>query len=125
MKIFVTGAMGFIGFAVASSLARAGHDVCGLTRSAEKSRRLAAAEIAPVVGDMEDVESWNHAAGLCDVLVHCAAEDSERYMALDRQTAQHLLDLKPRLFLYTSGCWLYGSTGDTAADETTPLNPPP
>jgi len=89
MRIFVTGAAGFIGFAAASSLARAGHEVSGLTRKAETAGRLAAAEIAPVIGDMADAASWMPAARACDAVIHCAAEYSERNMTLDRQAVQH------------------------------------
>ena len=129
MRIFVTGATGFIGFAVATNLARAGHKVYGLARSAEKAQRLSAAEVLPVTGDMSKPEAYLEAASRCQVLIHCAAEYSPRYTELDRLTANGLLKSAhasghPRLFVYTSGCWVYGSTGPAAADESTPLNAP-
>ncbi len=129
MRIFVTGATGFIGHAVATNLARAGHKVYGLARSAEKAQRLSAAEVLPVTGDMSQPETYLEAASRCQVLIHCAAEYSARFMELDRRTANELLKSaqasgQPRLFLYTSGCWVYGSTGPAAADESTPVNPP-
>lgn len=76
MRIFVTGATGFIGFAVASSLARAGHKVYGLARSAEKAQRLPAAEVLPVMGEMSQPDTYLEAASRCQVLIHCAAEYS-------------------------------------------------
>ncbi|MEO8660544.1 MAG: NAD-dependent epimerase/dehydratase family protein [Bryobacteraceae bacterium] len=124
MTIFVTGATGFIGFPVAATLARAGHDVYGLTRSEEKAARLSTAEIAPVIGDMATPDTWIAAARRAEVVIHCAAEYSTRYMELDRQTADYLIGLRAPLFLYTSGCWLYGATGDTPVDETAPIHPP-
>ena len=129
MKIFVTGATGFIGYAVASELARAGHDVFGLSRNAGNSKRLAAAGVATVTGAMSDPHSYAGAAKECQVLIHCAAEYSEKYMELDRRTVEALLrsaqdSRLPRLVIYTSGCWVYGNTGRTGADESTPLNPP-
>jgi nucleoside-diphosphate-sugar epimerase len=129
MKIFVTGATGFIGYDVAARLAAAGHDVFGLARSPEKARRLAEAEVAPVMGDMSDPASYKDAAARCQVLIHCAAEYSERYVELDRRTVDSLLKSAqdsglPRLLVYTSGCWCYGNTGPEAADESAPLNPP-
>jgi nucleoside-diphosphate-sugar epimerase len=129
MRIFVTGATGFIGFAVATNLARAGHKVYGLARSAEKAQRLSAAEVLPVTGDMSKPETYLEVASRCQVLIHCAAEYTARYMELDRITVTELLKSaqasgQPRLFVYTSGCWVYGSTGAAAADESTPLNPP-
>ena len=129
MKIFVTGASGFIGFAVASALSRAGHEVVGLVRSAEKAKRLAAAEIEPVVGDMAAPARWRPAARRCTASVHCAAEMSKRFLDLDRGTVRALLDASkaaglPRLFVYTSGVWVLGDTGDGVADEATAPNPP-
>jgi nucleoside-diphosphate-sugar epimerase len=129
MKIFVTGATGFIGYHVAARLSAVGHDVFGLARSAEKARRLAEAEVAAVMGDMSDPASYREAAGHCQVLIHCAAEYSQRYVELDRRTVEALLKSAedsglPRLVIYTSGCWNYGNTGREPADEGTPLNPP-
>ena len=47
MRVFVTGATGYVGFAVATALRRAGHDVYGLTRAAAKVPQLARQEIRP------------------------------------------------------------------------------
>jgi nucleoside-diphosphate-sugar epimerase len=124
MKIFVTGATGFIGQAVAEGLARAGHDVLGLVRNAAKAPRLEAAEITPVIGDMAEPAGWTPAAQSAEAVIHCAAEYSARYMELDRQTTERLLSLQPRLFIYTSGCWVYGNTGDAVANESSALRPP-
>ncbi len=129
MRIFITGATGYIGNAVAADLARAGHEVYGLARSTDKGRRLLAAEITPVIGEMAHPETYLEAAGKCQVLIHCAAEYTAQNAELDRRTVTELLKLandsrQPHLFVYTSGVWVYGSTGLTAADESTPLKPP-
>jgi len=129
MRIFVTGATGTIGGAVAATLAAAGHEVLGLVRSEERGRVAASHEVLPVVGDLADPASFAAAAAECQVLVHCAAEASERFHELDRRTVAALIDAArrpelPRLLVYTSGVWLYGDTGDAVADETTPLRPP-
>lgn len=122
MRVFVTGATGFVGFAVASALRRRGHRVAGLARSDAKARVLAAAEIEPVRGDMKDPSSYERAASAADVLVHCAAEYSPEYEALDRRTVEAFLALargpRERRIVYTSGVWLYGATGPEAVDET-------
>lgn len=131
MKVFVTGATGYIGFAVATELARAGHTVFGLARSAEKATRLATNEVLPVMGDMANPASYARAAAEAHVLIHCAAEYSPRYMELDRKTVTNLLDIASaateggRLVMYTSGCWLLGDTGDRPVAEYMPVNPPP
>lgn len=129
MKIFVTGGSGYIGSAVCAALARAGHEVYGLVRSPEKGRALAAAEVHPVVGTMQDPDSYRSAADRCQVLVHAAAEYSSEYMSLDRQTLQTLLTSaaaagQPRLFVYTSGVWIYGNT-EGLVDEGAEPHPPP
>jgi nucleoside-diphosphate-sugar epimerase len=129
MKVFVTGANGYVGNAVAAELTRSGHEVFGLVRTQEKGRVLEADEIRPVVGDMADPGSWAQVARSCQAMVHCAAEYSERFHDLDRATVDALLQAArsanaPRLVVYTSGVWLYGDTGDGMADEASNLVPP-
>ncbi len=129
MKVFITGASGYIGSAVAGAFARSGHEVSGLVRSAEKASGLAAVEGRPVMGSMQEPESYAAAARESQVLIHCAAEYSAEYMALDRKTVDALLASAaesggPRLVIYTSGVWVYGNTGGQAADESAPLQGP-
>jgi nucleoside-diphosphate-sugar epimerase len=125
MKIFVTGATGFIGRAAAEALRRRGHRVAGLTRSAAKARSLAAAEIEPVVGDMRDPKAWERAGWEADVLVHCAVEYGADYERLDREAVAALLGFGGKV-VYTSGVWQYGAGGpfhETEAFSGKPLMP--
>lgn len=129
MKIFVTGASGYVGNHVASALRRAGHDVMGLVRTPEKARDLAKQEIHPVIGAMDRPDSYLHLASECSVLVHAAMEWSDRAPDLDRTTVETLIlagnrGPQPKTLVYTSGVWIYGSTGRACADETTPVAPP-
>jgi nucleoside-diphosphate-sugar epimerase len=129
MKVFVTGATGFIGFNVSKAYRRAGHSVWGLTRSNEKAQMLARHEIQPVVGSMQQPEDWADTAINCSLLIHAAVDYQTDPFALDKQTVEFLLSLsgqgpRPKTLIYTSGVWVYGSTGNEPADETTPLNPP-
>ncbi|MEO6709518.1 MAG: NAD-dependent epimerase/dehydratase family protein, partial [Planctomycetota bacterium] len=129
MKIFITGASGFIGSAVAEAFARNGHEVWGLVRTAAKARALTEAEIEPIVGSMEDTGLFLERAGACDVLVHCAAEYSARTMELDKRVILELTGAAtraqaPRLFLYTSGVWIYGNRGEERVTEASPIRPP-
>lgn len=128
MRVFVTGATGFIGSAVAAAFARAGHETYGLTRSESRIARLEAAEIVPVQGSMEEPDVWRSAAERCSVLVHCAVEYSERSWDLHRAALGALRDAgrdrAGRVLLATSGVWVYGDTGDGAVDESSPLDPP-
>ena len=128
MRIFVTGASGFIGSNVSGALARAGHEVLGLVRTPAKAQALAAQGIEPIVGDMALPVAWRARAAECEVRIHCAAEYSERYRTLDRATAAELLGQPAArgstpLVIYTSGVWIYGDTGGKIVDEHTALSP--
>lgn len=129
MKVFVTGATGYIGSAVSAAFARAGHEVYGLARSKEKWTRLAAAEVTPVPGTLGDPASYVATADACQVLIHCAVEYSPRQWELHELTLDTLLtsarnSRAPRAILVTSGVWVYGNTGAAAADESAKLRPP-
>jgi nucleoside-diphosphate-sugar epimerase len=122
MRVFITGATGFVGGAVAEAFRRRGHRVAGLTRTAAKGRALAEREIEPALGDMKDPASYAGASQAADVLVHCAAEYTADYQGLDRRTVDAFIALakgsRARTIVYTSGVWQYGATGSEPVDET-------
>jgi len=134
MRIFLTGATGYIGSAVLDALVRAGHQVTALVRDNEKAARVAARGAHPVLGNLADVESYRAMADAQDGYVHTAFEASANGVALDRQTIEALLaaarrprtsnslNAGPRFFIYTSGIWVVGSAPE-AVDESAPLNP--
>jgi uncharacterized protein YbjT (DUF2867 family) len=62
MKVFCTGASGYIGGSVAAHLIAAGHDVTGLVRSAGKAEAVRARGIQPLLGTLDDVEILARAA---------------------------------------------------------------
>ena len=130
MKVFVTGATGTIGFAVATAFRRSGHQVWGLARSAEKAALLARAEIHPVPGEIGKPESFAPTAESCSVLVHAAAQYGPAAFAFERSAVHALLAAarkrgpQPKTLIYTSGTWVYGNTDDRLVDETTPVAPP-
>lgn len=128
MKAFVTGATGYIGLNVAKALRRDGFQVWGLTRSEQKADFLAQNEIHPVIGDMQDPDSYLDVATECSVLAHAAADYKHDTPALDKKTVKNLIKsgkkgAQTKTLLYTSGCWIIGNTGNKMADETTPANP--
>jgi nucleoside-diphosphate-sugar epimerase len=128
MRIFITGATGFIGSAVAAACRRAGHEVYGLVRTPERAQGLLRNEIHPVVGDLENHESYLDVVWKCSVMIHTAANRAVDQISLDMDTVEALLKTgkegaQPKTLIYTSGTWVHGNTNCEMVDETAPLMP--
>src|SRR5215510_12904595 len=74
MRIFLTGATGYVGAAVLDALVRAGHDVTALVRDTHKAARVASRGARPVVGDLSGPESFRIAADAQDGYIHAALD---------------------------------------------------
>jgi nucleoside-diphosphate-sugar epimerase len=126
MKIFCTGASGYIGGSVAAHLAAAGNQVSGLVRSTGKADAIRAFGIEPVMGTLDDAEILSRAARAADVVVNAASADHKGAVTA-------LLDAlagSGKAFIHTSGSSIVGTRSrgersDDVFDEDTPITPSP
>ncbi|MFN0166858.1 MAG: NAD-dependent epimerase/dehydratase family protein [Bryobacteraceae bacterium] len=128
MRVFLTGATGYIGSVVAEALMDAGHDVLGLARSDERARQLESRRIEVHRGDFADPASLAAAARDADAVIHAAMSFGKPDTpAVDRGAVEAMLNAMEgsgRPFIYTSGVWVVGPTFGRVAGELSPLMPP-
>jgi nucleoside-diphosphate-sugar epimerase len=123
MRVFITGATGYIGGSVAAHLIDAGHHVCGLVRDGKKAKDLEARGIEPVMGDLDDGAALARAAREADGVVSAANSDHLASV----QALLAALEGSGKPLLHTSGSSVIGDdargnvAGDAIYDEATPF----
>lgn len=130
MRIFLTGATGFIGSALVPELIGAGHQVLGLTRSDAGAQALRAAGAEPHHGDLEDLDSLRGGAAKADAVIHAAFNHDfskfEANCALDRRAITALGEVlagSKRPLLITSGTAIANTVPGKLSTEADPADP--
>jgi len=126
MRIFLTGANGFIGGAVAGALIAAGHAVRGLVRNKAKADLVAAHGVEAVIGSLDDAALLQAEARAADAVINAASSDHRG--AVEALIAA--MSGSGKAFIHSSGSSIVadlamGEPSDRIFDEATPVEPLP
>lgn len=126
MKVFCTGASGYIGGSVAVALISAGHEVSGLVRTQASADKVLALGIKPIIGTLDDAAILREGADDADIVLNAANADHEPAA----QVLLRSLEGSGKTFIHTSGSSIVGTQAagqrvDDVYDEQTPLTPSP
>ena len=130
MRVFLTGANGWIGSVIARDLVTAGHTVVGLVRSKEKGEALAASGVTPLLGDLGDLDAIREGARDADGVVHTAfGVDFSKIKAMSEEEVRTIETFgevfagSDRPILITGGVGLLPSGRTFTEEERPPINP--
>lgn len=124
MRIFLTGATGFIGSRIVPELLAAGHQILGMTRSEAGAKALVAAGAEPHFGHLEDLDSLRRGAARVDAVIHTAFDhDFSNFVANCEKDARVIEALgstlagSARPLLITSGTGMGSGAASQPATE--------
>lgn len=126
MKIFLTGASGYIGGSVAAALTARGDTVRGLVRSQDKAEAVRALGIAPVLGTLDDLDTLRAETRAADAAIHTASADH----ADSIRAIMDALEGTGKRLIHTSGSSIVGTQAmgeflDPVYEDDTPFVPSP
>ena len=124
MRVLIVGC-GYVGIPLGCELARQGHEVFGLRRSAGGEEALTCVGIKPVVADVTKPETLAALPGPFDWVVNCVSSakgGAEEYRGVYLNGTRHLIEwlapTPPKKFVYTSSTSVYGQTDGSLAKES-------
>lgn len=129
MNVFVTGAAGYAGHHTAIALRAAGHQVFGLVRDGNggRAKELHKHEVHTVVGNLRQPDTYQNFLDNSDAIVHTVMDHQDPQgtdnTLFDALAAAAIGSPRKRLFVYTTGCSIYGKVPPRVMDESTPGNP--
>jgi nucleoside-diphosphate-sugar epimerase len=129
MRTLIVGC-GYVGIALGTELARQGHEVFGLRRTAEARDDLKAVGIAPLEADITKIETLARLPTGFDWVVNCVSSSGggvEDYRAIYLGGTRNLLEwlsvMPPKKFAYTSSTSVYGQTDGSVVSEASQTEP--
>ena len=137
MRVFVTGATGFVGRAIVKALLQRKHEVLGLVRDAQKAKALEQMGVTLVAGDMLEPASYEKVVPTVDSVIHAAQypiqgrftkqkiQQMEQADILMTHTLSQACLLHDKKFVYTSSTLTYGDHADKWITEQDTLHAPP
>ncbi|MEO3405978.1 SDR family oxidoreductase [Mucilaginibacter sp. CAU 1740] len=127
MRVFVTGASGFVGSAIVKELLSAGHEVLGMVRSDAGAEKVAALGAEVHHGDLYDLESIKSGVAVCDAVIHTAFNhDFSKFKdncETDRQVVEAMasvLEGSDRPLVVTTGIGLFSGLNHKVTEDEKP-----